>query len=48
MQKNERITNILQGPGEVKPKQSCIIGCQIILTPTSFNINICKFRSFSI
>ena len=30
----------LQGPGEVKPKQSCIIGCQILLTPTSYNLII--------
>ncbi|ESL04206.1 hypothetical protein GCWU000282_00554 [Catonella morbi ATCC 51271] len=28
----------LQGLREVKPKQSCIIGCQILLTPTSYNI----------
>ena len=28
---------ILQGLREVKPKQSCIIGCQILLTPTSYN-----------
>ena len=32
--KNEQVTNILQRLWEMKPKQSCIIGCQIILTPT--------------
>ncbi|ESL04277.1 hypothetical protein GCWU000282_00626 [Catonella morbi ATCC 51271] len=27
----------------MKPKQSCIIGCQILLTPTSFNGENMKF-----
>ena len=37
----------LQGLREVKPKQSCIIGCQIILTPTSYNTIILYYQLFN-